>query len=140
MTLSDIMARWFLGNEDAVRFCSDLYDAAQEWDDLEDEGRCNHNDLMAWLAFGKEWNPFFEKHATILRPVMLGMFLEWTAANVLEHERDQIHKAFMLRAGIYKVFHMVAWICGGNAHAVAIGPEIYRMYGETLDQLREEFA
>lgn len=140
VTLDDHFRDWFLGNENEVQFCRDLYDAAQEWDDLEDEGHCRHNDLMSWLAFGKEWNPFFMAHASILRPAMLGMFLQWTAANVLDREPEQIHKAYMLRAGIYGVFHMVAWIIGGNAHATIVGPKIYRMYSETLADLRKELT
>lgn len=140
MTLNDVMRGWFLGNEAAVTFCADLYDAAQEWDDLEDEGKCRHQALLAWLAFGKEYDAFFREYADILRPAMLSMWLQWTAANTLDHEPDQIAKAYMLRAGIYSVFHTVAWICGGTDHAIATGPEIYRMYAETLEDLREEMA
>lgn len=138
MTLDDVMREWFLGNEDAVRFCSELYDAFQEWDDLEDEGRCRHNELLVWLTFTKEYNPFFRAHADILRPVVMSAILQWRAANVLDHEPAHIDKAYMLRAGIYGVFHMVAFLVGGYSYADRVGPEIWRMYSETLAELREE--
>lgn len=53
-TMEARFARWFRGDEAAVLFARQLWTAAQEWDDLEDEGRRNHEVLLAWLAFGKE--------------------------------------------------------------------------------------
>ena len=137
MDLSDSFRAWFRGNEAAVGFANCAFDAAQEWDDLEDEGKCKHNALLTWLAFGKEYDPYFAMHAHLLRPVMLSVSLQWQAANALDHE--DVTKSYMLRAGIYGLFHVIAFIEGGHDWAVAIGPEIYRMYAETLDDLREEF-
>ncbi len=138
MKLEDHYRVWFRGDEDAVRFASDAFDAAQEWDDLEDEGKCRHNALLNWLAFDKEYDPFFTRHASILRPVMKSVALQWSVANVLDHE--DVTKSYMLRAGIYGLFHIMAWLCGGPNWADEIGPEIYRMYGETLAELKEELC
>lgn len=140
MSLEDKYREWFLGDEAAVHFAAQLWTAAQAWDDLEDEGKADHNGLCQWLAFGKEYHPWFVAHASMMRPALLQMFLGWTAANVLDHEPEQIAKAYMLRAGIYQVFHLMAWICGGADHACDVGPDIYRHYGETLAELTEEFA
>ena len=138
MTLEDKMLEWFRGDKDAVRFASLAFEACQSWDDLEDEGNTNHNALVNWLAFDKEYDPFFQRYASILRPVMMSVYLQWSAANVLDHE--DVTKSYMLRAGIYGLFHMIARLCGGHDWAVDVGPEIYREYGETLDELRKEFA
>jgi hypothetical protein len=135
--LTDKFREWF-GDEDAVRFANELWSAAQEWDDLEDEGKCDHNPLLAWLAFGKEYDAFFSRNNALLRPALMQMYLSWTAANVLDHEPDQIEKAYMLRAGIYQVWHIMAWICGGHDHAVRVGPDIYRQYSETVSGLKGE--
>jgi hypothetical protein len=132
------MRGWFLGNEDAVHFAALCWVAAQEWDDLEDEGKADHNGLISWMAFGKEYHPYFRAHADFLRPLMVGVYLQWTAANVLD--REDVTKSYMLRAGIYGLFHAIAWIEGGNAHATKVGPEIYRTYAETLEDLREELC
>jgi hypothetical protein len=136
----DFLLRWCQGHEGAARFLHTLWTAAQEWDDLEDEGRCaDHNALMSWLAFGKEYDPFFAAHAHLLRPAMLSMYLQWRAANVLERgDRNDVAKAYMLRAAFYSVAHLVAWIVGGEAWATEIGPEIYRTYGETPESLWQE--
>lgn len=133
------MRVWFKDNEQAIGFAQGLWEAAQEWDDLEDEGECRHNQLLAWLAFGKEWQPFFLANSVVLRPAMLNMYLQWRVANVLEHgSRDDVSKAYMLRAGIYGVFHMIAWIVGGDEWAAQVGPDIYRTYAETPESLWEE--
>ena len=132
--------RWFRGDAAAVEFAHLLWTAAQEWDDLEDEGRCNHNALLSWLAFGKEYNQYFAANAQILRPSMLSMYLQWRAANVLERgEKLDVAKAYMLRAGLYSIWHVMAWIAGGDDWAAEVGPEIYRTYGETPEELWSEF-
>lgn len=133
--------RWCRGNEDAVNFCALLYDACQVWDDIEDEGGTDrHNAAISWLAFGKEYHPFFRANADLLRPAMLLAYLQWRAANVLDHgDRLDVAKSYMLRAAYYSVIHLCAWICGGDDWAAEAGPEIYRTYGETPAQIWEEF-
>lgn len=138
--LKDCFARWFKGDQGAIDFARHLWTATQEWDDLEDEGQCeNHNALLSWLAFGKEYTPFFAEHSHIMRPAMLTMYLQWRAANVLERgDRSDVVKAYMLRAGLYTVFHTMTWIVGGDDWAAEIGPEIYKTYGETPEELWRE--
>lgn len=133
--------RWFRGDEAAIHFARQLWTAAQEWDDLEDEGRCgNANALLSWLAFGKEYTPYFAAHAHVLRPIFLSVYLQWRAANVLDRgDRLDVAKAYMLRAAIYQMWHVMAWLAGGDDHAAEVGPEIYRTYGETPEDLWKEF-
>jgi hypothetical protein len=138
-SLEGHFAEWFKGNEQAVAFATNAWQAAQDWDDLEDEGKTRHNPLLFWLAFGKEYHPYFLLHSGILRPVMMGVALQWSVANVYETEGRSIEKALMLRAGIYGLFHAIALIEGGYDWAEHIGPTIYDMYAETLDDLRKEF-
>ena len=138
--MNDQFAVWFKGDEHAQNFAVALWEACQEWDDLEDEGVCRSmNTLLSWLAFGKEYHPFFATHSHILRPVMLQMYLGWRAANVLDKgDRSDVAKSYMLRAGLYSVWHVMAWIIGGDDWATEIGPDIYRSYGETPDELWSE--
>jgi hypothetical protein len=140
-TMNDRFARWFKGDEAACEFAAKLWTAAQEWDDLEDEGKCeNHNALMSWLAFGKEYTPYFAERAHVLRPVFLTTYLQWRAANVLERgDKSDVAKAYMLRASLYSMWHVMAWIAGGDDWAAEVGPEIYRSYGETPEELWREF-
>ena len=137
----DLFARWFKDDHLACDFAAKLWTVCQEWDDLHDEGKCaNHNALLSFLAFGKEYMPYFASNANLLRPVMLSAYLQWTAANVLDRgDKGDVAKSYMLRAAIYGVWHVMAWIAGGDDWAVAIGPEIYRSYIETPEGLWKEF-
>jgi hypothetical protein len=134
-------ARWFQGDDLAIRFARQLFEACQKWDDLEDEGACEGmNALLSWLGWGKEYDPYFAAHSHLLRPAMLQMYLQWRAANVLDRgDRNDVAKAYMLRAGIYTVWHLMAWLAGGDDWAAEVGPEIYRTYGETPETLWREF-
>ena len=138
--MNDAFIKWFRGNDDAVNFAVALWVAAQEWDDLEDEGRCeSHNRLLSWLAFGKEYTPYFASHAHLLRPVFLSVYLQWRTANVLDRgDANDVAKSYMLRAGLYGLWHLMAWIEGGDDWAAEVGPEIYRSYGETPAELLKE--
>lgn len=139
--MSDLLLGWFKGNESAHDFVLCLWNAAQEWDDVEDEGNLkNINALLSWLMVGKEYHPYFQRHGQLLRPTLLTMYLQWRAANVLDHgSQSDVVKAYMLRAGIYSVFHVIAWIEGGDDWAAECGPEIYRSYGESPEELWKEF-
>jgi hypothetical protein len=128
-----------LGNEDAVAFATNALIASHDWDDLEDEGRTAHNPLICWLAFGKEYDPYFRRHSDILRPIMLSAYLQWSVANAFEAKREYIERSYMLRVGLMGLFHMIAFIEGGHDWAEQIGPKIYKADAETLDDLRKEF-
>ena len=138
--MEEYFDKWFKGDLAAIDFAASLWTVCQEWDDLEDEGKAqNHNALLSWLAFGKEYTPYFAANSHLLRPVMLSSYLQWRAANVLDNgNRQDVEKSYMLRAGIYQVWHMMAWIAGGDDWASECGPEIYRTYGETVDSLWSE--
>ena len=142
MTMNDRFDAWFRGDAAACHFAAMLWDAVQEWDDLHDEGKCaDANALLSWLAFGKEYSPFFLQHAHILRPVLLSTYLQWIASNDLDHGGpNDVAKSYMLRAGVYGVWHVMAWIIGGHDWAAQCGPEIYRSYGETPAEILKEMT
>ncbi|MGH1414840.1 MAG: hypothetical protein ACRBB0_15235 [Pelagimonas sp.] len=140
-TMNDRFRVWFCGDESACSFAEQLWTALQEWDDIEDEGKCeDYNGLISWLAFGKEYQPFFAAHSHLLRPAFLQLYLSWTSANVLDRgDWQDVCKSYMLRAGFYQLLHLIAWICGGDAWARRVGPEIYRSYAETPEEIFKEF-
>lgn len=134
-------AVWFMGDPGAIRFASDLWVAAQEWDDLQDEGAGNHNAVLNWLGFEAMRDPFLSANAHVIKPALLQMYLDWMAANTLEKgSESDIDKAWMLRAGLYRVYHAVSWLIGGHEHALECGPDIWRTYGETKTQFQQEMA
>lgn len=138
--MREALSDWFLGNEDAIELACELFDLAQQWDDVVDEGDTSKaNPVLSYLGFRLNYRPFFARHENLLRPALLIAYLGWRDANVLERgdEADK-EKAFMLRAGIYDVFALMAWIIGGEDHSARVGPSIRRAYAERLaDFLRE---
>lgn len=128
--------RWFNGHELAVRACVDLLEVAHLWDDIEDKDKnILSSTPMRKAVIDLPANPFWAQHQPTLQPVLQSVFLQWKAANFLEKSdmQDDKNKAYMLRASLYQVFHVVAAICGGIEWAEQIGPEIYRLYGEKLE-------
>lgn len=140
MTLNNLMLDWFRGDREAVDYALALWNVAQAWDDVLDEGRSDEAmALLEWLGFGQDRHPFFARHAADLKPVLLRCYLDWQAANVLEQgEGDDIAKAYVLRASLYGVWHFMAMLCGGIAWATEIGPDIWRQYGEHLSDFMIE--
>ncbi|MDC0657046.1 hypothetical protein N6L27_03450 [Leisingera sp. SS27] len=140
--MNDRFRVWFRGNEDACALAEQLWTALQQWDDLHDEPDHGEfsRELLPFLTFGIEYQPFYFEHSHILRPQFLNLYLQWTAANVLDRgDPSDVCKAYVLRAGYYGFLHVITWIIGGDTWAQTCGPEIWRSYGETPKELWEEF-
>jgi hypothetical protein len=144
--MTDRFSYWMRGDEAAAEFCRLLYEAIQVWDDVVDgdEPGATINDPMSWLLFRMEWQPFYARNAMILKPVLLSSYLGWRDATALERDPSRtdadLEKAFMLRAGVYDVFAVCAWLIGGEGWSREVGPEIRRAYAERLDDYKAEFA
>lgn len=143
MTQSDQIAftaafdRWCKGNQSAMRFCADMVEVAHVWDDLVD---CDKpvSSTSANAAFRKLMleipsNEFYRANFAFLHPVLVMIWAQWEAANAMETHpfKNDIEKCYMLRASLYQLFHACAVLCGGLDWAAEIGPEVYRLYGET---------
>lgn len=136
--------RYFLkGNVHAIKFCMDLFEISQVWDDLVDKDNpvsgISINDAFQKALFVIPGNLFYAEHVMSLRPLMMNCILQWEDANVLEKRGDDArHKAYMLRAGIYEIFCYCAFLIGGIGWYRKIGPDMRMLYGETLESFMEE--
>lgn len=139
-SLVDKMMSWFRGNEDAVRFALDLWVVAKVWDDVVDPSADSSvedvNDMLRRLIYTIPTNPFYAANAHELAPIMHDMMLRWQIAIKMEGDQKDgdLHKAFILRAGIYQVLVYIASLSVDATWAVVVGPEIWRTYGVTLDE------
>lgn len=131
--------RFFKGNAAAARLCADLVTVAHVWDDLVD-GDKPVSSATADMAFRKMMleipaNEFYRANFSFLQPVLVMIWAQWSAANAMETHpiKGDREKAFMLRASLFQLFHACAVLIGGLDWAGEIGPEIYRMYGESLE-------
>lgn len=144
-SLADKMLLWFRGDTDAVRFALDVWAVTQVWDDLYDQDRPIERDVVVdalrRLMYTIPMNPFYALHPHELAPLMHDMILKWQIANTFESDQQDagdIAKAWMLRAGIYQLFVSVASLAVDPVWASVVGPEVWRTYGETLEDFVAE--
>jgi hypothetical protein len=131
--------RWLKGNQSAMKFCADVLEVAHVWDDLVDGDKpvaasaadAAFRKMMLEIPAGE----FYRANFSFLHPVMVMVWAQWSAANGMETYpiRNDREKAYMLRASLYQLFHACAVLCGGLDWAAKVGPEIYRLYGESLE-------
>jgi hypothetical protein len=132
----------YLKDEQAVDFCMSVVYVAHVWDDLVDGGQRTAkeiNDAFWACLFSIPYNPFYQKHSSVLRPVMMNAVLQWEDANTLEHgSAHDKHMAFMLRASICQLFNVCAMLLHGLDYARSVGPDLRRLYEESLESFMEE--
>ena len=147
MTESDQVAftqsfsRWFKGNQSAMRFCADVLEVSHVWDDLVDADKivlpAESDKAFRKAMLEIPSNDFYRANFGFLHPVMVMIWAQWDASNKMEaHQiKNDFVKTYMLRASLYQLFHACAVLCGGLDWAAEIGPEVYRLYGETPESI-----
>lgn len=134
----------FCGNQSAVKLCIDTLDVLHLWDDLIDKDvprkDADINAAFRCLIYDIPMNPVYQQLQNNIAPLMLNIMLKWRDANVLEREGEEadLHKAYMLRAGVYDLFAYLAYAIGGDEWSQQAGPKLRRLYGETLSEYMEE--
>ena len=131
-------------DEKAISLSMRLVEIAHVWDDLVDGDKvstANINkafiDSIFTLQAHEYWFPMGLNHQ------VLNVFLRWQDATTIENDPNKteqdLEKTFMLRAGIYDIFSVIAYYLHGNEWALEVGPTIRRFYAETFKTLKEEF-
>ena len=134
---------FFKGNLAAVEMCMQLTFIAHVWDDLIDKDKVltDHEISTAFriLLVDLPYNPFYTDHIVDLRPLIMNVILQWWDANVLERGSDHDrHMAYMLRASFLQIFNYCAYLIGGPDWAGEVGPDMRRLYEESLESFMEE--
>lgn len=133
----------YKGNEDAKLFSFKLLEVAHTWDDIVDgdnpsEDRVNSAFVSCFYEFQR--HPIWKDAG--LDHHLLNVFFRWRDANIIEKDNqstdDDLNKSYMLRAGVYDLFVIIAYHLYGNEWAAEIGPYVRKSYGETLkDYIKE---
>ncbi len=119
------------GDIHAARFCEHIFHISQIWDDLIDQDRDVHpqdiNRIM-WIALLEvPANPFFQKYANDLIPVMRQYIIDWLDANELEKGNSHdISVAYVLRDSASQLLTQCAYLVGGTAWVNQISLAIRR--------------
>lgn len=119
------------GNPAAADFLLSLVRALHLWDDLIDRDTsvsdADINRVFTDILTELPRNPFFQSHCQTLTPVLLAAIQNWHIANAVERdiEHDVPYEcAFVIRSSYVDLVTMVATICGGYEHGVAVGRRV----------------
>lgn len=115
---------WFCGDVKAYEFYQSLVDVSHIWDDLIDGDKPvspdDVNRVMAQLWLTLPTNEFYQKHFSLLQPLVTVAVISYIASTKLEHTGDE-HKveiAHVLRYAVHQVAIMAFALTGGFGHAV----------------------
>lgn len=132
-------------HEQAKTISFEILELVHIWDDLYDKDKevepKHVNQAFFSATYQLQKNAIWQ-HCN-LGEHMLNVILRWQDANVLESENksdDDLNKAYMLRAGIYDLFPIIAYHLYGMEWAQEIGPVVRRFYCETLDDFKKEVS
>lgn len=129
-----------IGDESGVEFIEALFDTFHTWDDLIDEDPVSPDAInlaftTALVAIPR--NPFFQRHAYELQPLIEAAITDWKVANTFErggaHERNL---AFVLRDHMAQIVIRAAWCVGGQSWADHVAPSVWRA---NCDDTLEEY-
>lgn len=132
----------YKGNKEAATLSWLLWDIAQVWDDLVDGEHVSKTDInrafvgsLVTVQMNPLWGPD-------IASAVLNTYLQWSDANAIESDTtstdEDLAKAWMLRAGIYDIFVMLAAKLYGLDWAVEVGPLVRKTYGEGLEDFITE--
>ena len=132
-------------NEMAESLSFLILEIVHVWDDLIDKDKpIEDGDInKAFLAAVVELsiNPLWGED---LAYNFLNVYLRWQDANHIESDAsssdNDISMAWMLRAGVYDLFSLIALKLHGIEWAVTIGPTVRKLYGEKLIDFKKEFG
>lgn len=134
---------FYKGDANAITLSMQLLEVAHAWDDMIDGDEINGskvNRIFRYLIYDIPTNPVY-RLIPELPSHLLNVFLRWRDATTMEAEdQPDLEKTYMLRAGIYDIFLLIAYHLHGDQWAEEIGPSVRKLYGETLDSLKKEFT
>lgn len=126
----------------AQEWLLDFWDVIQGLDDWRDNDPVDPKEkekVIYQVMVNMPSNPFFQKYASHLLPIMSNLVLKWIAANALEDNKEELHKAYMWRAAYYDLILEVVRLVHGYTEASNASAYVAKMYGESFDDYAKEF-
>lgn len=141
---ADFFRYIYKGDKGAIHISNMLLNIAHTWDDIIDKDKPvsdkSVNQAFREAVFEIQQNPLW--HQCGLSHHVLNCYLRWRDANTIEKSKEMtdndLHKCYMLRAGIYDVFVIIAYYLYGDEWVEEVGPVVRRFYGETLEEYMTE--
>ena len=138
------LGKIYQGNQDAIELSAMLFGIAQVWDDVVDGDLVtvkNANSAFIAALVGIPTNRIAQAMPELPYHIY-NVFLRWRDATNIENNKpskSDLHKCYMLRAGLYDIFVLIAAKLYGDEYAADVGPQIRRLYGEEFTDYAKEF-
>ncbi len=134
----------YKGDVGAKELSFKLLDVAHTWDDLVDGDKSVEasvvNRAFMQSIFELQQSPLWFQAG--LNFHVLNCYLRWRDATNMEADKDtsddDLLKCYMLRAGLYDIFVIIAYYLHGDGWAEEIGPKVRKFYGEKPHEYLEE--
>lgn len=142
--LEELFDYIYKGDAEAKRLSFMLFNIAQGWDDLVDGDNVSKKDINSLFIdsiFTVQQSPYWAPMG--LSHHVLNVWLRWRDSDTIEtgiFTEDDLNKCYMLRAGLYDLFVIIAYYLHGSDWACEIGPLVRRSYGEKLNVYKEEIC
>ena len=127
----------------AIELSFMLLDVSQVWDDLVDKDKHVTTEAIdTAFLYSLQVIPMHKYWSPAMHSMLSSVYLRWHAANEIEADslatKDEIAKAWMLRAGLFDLFEMLCLQLHGMVWAKANARLIRQFYGETLTNFTKE--
>ena len=128
----------FPEHTDAVSLLLDLWQVMQAWDDAFDKDDADHHEAYKTALLYLPQNPLY--NACSVPFLVAQCYYDWMTANVFEQAGIQLEKAYMLRAGYYRIIISLVHMLQGAEKAEEVAPRIWGYYGEKFTAYQEELS
>jgi hypothetical protein len=136
------LARWAVrGDNEALTFLAHMHDIAHIADDIADGDTDNVGraveTLLALALVSIPEDPFYQKNAAKLHPIIANAITAWSVANQFERAHDvaMLDRAFMLRSMYATLTTTAAEIVAGPVHGIHWAREVgIRMWREWTEE------
>ena len=140
MAESDIttesLVEFFPDHPAAIDLLMDLWDVMQSWDDAVDGDPADHAAAYRTAIIHLPSNPLY--NACLVPFLVAQCYYDWHTANQLEAIPDELNKAYMLRAGFFRIIISMIHLLRGPDVAEQEAPIIWRMYTEDFNEYQQE--
>lgn len=126
----------------AAKYLDDFYHVLQAWDDFVDGDAMPREEIDRAIyasLYDIPSNPFYMQHAHLLLPLQSNIVLKWKGADTAERDGQDLHKAYMWRAGYFDIVLQVLCIVHGSKAAMENAHRVMAAYGETYEEYAKEF-
>lgn len=113
-----------------------IWDVIQAWDDAYDGDPADHHDGYTKAVIKLPCHPLYNTCSVSF--LLSQCYYDWMTANRLEESMEDLHKAYMLRAGYFRIIISVMHILMGPDVTLDQAPVIWRMYIEDWHEYIQE--